>query len=82
MATELPTLGELESLVLRLVWREQPCSERQIPDMAFVANRPIGSRFPTMACVVPAVNVRRTRQLGFSANLIESDWIAEVAWFG
>ena len=33
MAKDLPTLGELESLVLRLVWREQPCSERQITDL-------------------------------------------------
>ena len=32
MARELPTLGELELQVLRLVWQEQPCTERQISD--------------------------------------------------
>ncbi|HUG89863.1 MAG TPA: BlaI/MecI/CopY family transcriptional regulator [Planctomycetaceae bacterium] len=33
MASRLPTLGELEILVLRLVWQEQPCTERQISDL-------------------------------------------------
>jgi predicted transcriptional regulator len=32
MAKELPSLGELELRVLRLVWQEQPCTERQITD--------------------------------------------------
>jgi BlaI family transcriptional regulator, penicillinase repressor len=33
MAKELPTLGELEMCVLRLVWQRQPCTERQITDV-------------------------------------------------
>jgi BlaI family penicillinase repressor len=33
MAKELPTLGELEMCVLRLVWQQQPCTERQITDL-------------------------------------------------
>lgn len=33
MSRKLPTLGELEIAVLRLVWREQPCTERQISDL-------------------------------------------------
>ena len=33
MARELPTLGELEIRVLRLIWQEQPCTERQISDL-------------------------------------------------
>ena len=32
MDDELPSLGELEIRVLRLVWRQQPCTERQITD--------------------------------------------------
>jgi BlaI family transcriptional regulator, penicillinase repressor len=32
MANELPSLGELEMRVLRLVWQQQPCTERQITD--------------------------------------------------
>lgn len=32
MATELPSLGELEIQVLRLVWQRQPCTERQITE--------------------------------------------------
>jgi predicted transcriptional regulator len=32
MADEVPSLGELEVRVLRLVWRRQPCTERQISD--------------------------------------------------
>jgi len=32
MAKELPSLGELEIRVLRLVWQQQPCTERQITD--------------------------------------------------
>ena len=32
MAKELPSLGELEMRVLRLVWQQQPCTERQITD--------------------------------------------------
>ena len=33
MAKELPSLGELEIHVLRLVWQKQPCTERQITDV-------------------------------------------------
>src|SRR5262249_8498223 len=33
MAKELPSLGELELRVLRLVWQQQPCTERQITDV-------------------------------------------------
>ena len=32
MPREIPTLGELEMRVLRLVWLRQPCTERQITD--------------------------------------------------
>lgn len=30
MAKELPSLGELEIQVLRVVWHEQPCTERDV----------------------------------------------------
>lgn len=40
MAKELPSLGELEIRVLRLVWRQQPCTERQITD-AIRQQRPL-----------------------------------------
>src|SRR5262249_23965117 len=33
MAKELPSLGELEIRVLRLVWQQEPCTERQITDL-------------------------------------------------
>ncbi len=33
MAKELPSLGELEIRVLRLVWQKQPCTERQITEV-------------------------------------------------
>jgi predicted transcriptional regulator len=33
MANELPSLGELEIGVLRMVWQHQPCSERQITEL-------------------------------------------------
>ncbi len=33
MTQELPSLGEFEIRVLRLVWRQQPCTERQISDL-------------------------------------------------
>jgi BlaI family penicillinase repressor len=33
MAREVPTLGELEIRVLRLVWEHQPCTERHISDL-------------------------------------------------
>ncbi len=32
MAKELPSLGELEIRVLRLVWEHQPCTERLVSD--------------------------------------------------
>ena len=33
MAEKTPSLGELEIRVLRLVWQQQPCTERQISDL-------------------------------------------------
>ena len=33
MPKELPTLGELEIHVLRLIWQHQPCPERQVSDL-------------------------------------------------
>src|SRR5436305_12221467 len=33
MAEPIPSLGELEILVLRLVWQEQPCPERQVTEL-------------------------------------------------
>lgn len=33
MAAELPSLGELEIRVLRLVWERQPCTERQVSEI-------------------------------------------------
>lgn len=33
MARKVPSLGELELLVLRLVWRAQPCTERQVTEL-------------------------------------------------
>jgi len=33
MAKELPSLGELEIRVLRLVWEHQPCTERVVSDI-------------------------------------------------
>ena len=33
MAKGLPSLGDLEIHVLRLVWQEQPCTERQISEI-------------------------------------------------
>ena len=33
MTEELPSLGEFEIRVLRLVWRQQPCTERQVSDL-------------------------------------------------
>jgi predicted transcriptional regulator len=33
MSKGLPSLGELEIRVLRLVWQHQPCTERQITDL-------------------------------------------------
>ena len=33
MAKRVPALGELELRVLRLVWRQQPCTERHITDL-------------------------------------------------
>jgi predicted transcriptional regulator len=33
MAETLPSLGELELQVLRLVWREQPCTERRVTEL-------------------------------------------------
>ena len=40
MDEPLPSLGELEIQVMRLVWREQPCSERQVTDL-LLAERPV-----------------------------------------
>ena len=33
MAKDVPSLGELEIRVLRLVWEHQPCTERQVSDV-------------------------------------------------
>jgi BlaI family penicillinase repressor len=33
MPKELPTLGEMEVQVMRLIWEHQPCTERQISDL-------------------------------------------------
>ena len=33
MASRLPTLGETEIQVMRLIWQHQPCTERQISDL-------------------------------------------------
>lgn len=33
MAEGMPTLGEMEMRVLRLVWQLQPCTERQVSDL-------------------------------------------------
>ena len=33
MAKETPSLGELEIHVLRWIWQEQPCTERQLWDL-------------------------------------------------
>lgn len=32
MAKELPSLGDLEMQVLRVVWNQQPCTEREVWD--------------------------------------------------
>ncbi|MEX0977916.1 MAG: BlaI/MecI/CopY family transcriptional regulator [Pirellulales bacterium] len=41
MAKELPSLGELEIQVLRVVWREQPCTEREVWEVVR-DERPVG----------------------------------------
>src|SRR5262249_34572284 len=41
MAKHLPSLGELEIRVLRLVWQQQPCTEREITDV-LQQERPVG----------------------------------------
>lgn len=41
MAKELPSIGELEIQVLQQIWREQPCTERQVWD-AIRAQRDVG----------------------------------------
>ena len=33
MSGAVPSLGEFEVQVLRLVWQEQPCTERQITEL-------------------------------------------------
>jgi predicted transcriptional regulator len=40
MAGAIPSLGELELQVLRLVWREQPCTERRVTELV-QADRPV-----------------------------------------
>jgi BlaI family penicillinase repressor len=37
---EIPSLGELELQVLRRVWQEQPCTERQLTEL-IQAERPV-----------------------------------------
>ncbi len=41
MAEPIPSLGELEAQVLRLVWREQPCTERRVTELV-QTDRPVG----------------------------------------
>jgi predicted transcriptional regulator len=41
MAEPIPSLGELEVQVLRLVWREQPCTERRVTELV-QTDRPVG----------------------------------------
>lgn len=33
MSEKLPSLGELEILVLRLIWKNEPCTERLVSDL-------------------------------------------------
>ncbi len=40
MAEGMPSLGEMEMRVLRLVWQLQPCSERQVSDL-IIAEREV-----------------------------------------
>jgi predicted transcriptional regulator len=40
MDETIPSMGELELQVLRLVWREQPCTERQVTELV-QADRPV-----------------------------------------
>ena len=40
MSEPIPSLGELELQVLRLVWREQPCAERRVTELV-QADRPV-----------------------------------------
>jgi BlaI family transcriptional regulator, penicillinase repressor len=40
MAEAIPSLGELELQVLRLVWREQPCTERTVTELV-QTDRPV-----------------------------------------
>ncbi len=40
MAKPLPSLGELELQVLRLVWAQEPCTERQVTELV-QAERPV-----------------------------------------
>ena len=41
MAKELPSLGDLELQVLRVVWQEQPCTERAVWEQ-ILAERDVG----------------------------------------
>jgi predicted transcriptional regulator len=41
VAAELPSLGELEIRVLRLIWQHEPCTERHISDLV-QQERPVG----------------------------------------
>lgn len=40
MDETIPSMGELELQVLRLVWREQPCTERRVTELV-QADRPV-----------------------------------------
>ena len=40
MAGSIPSLGDVEVQVLRLIWREQPCPERRVTDL-MQAERPV-----------------------------------------
>lgn len=41
VAKQVPSLGELETQVLRSVWQEEPCTERRISDL-IQQERPVG----------------------------------------
>lgn len=40
MAKSIPSLGDVEVQVLRLIWREQPCPERRVTEL-MQAERPV-----------------------------------------
>ena len=61
MAQRIPSLGELEIRVLRLVWRHQPCTERQISELVR-SDRPVARGIIAMS---PEPACRRQGSLGY-----------------